>query len=91
MRIFKTYTKKGVQISYLELEHKYLIKFEKGPVELTYKFRKGPGLEDYAAVGNFEETHVFDKVEPILQRAILERSNFVEDYFSTQFEFEEII
>lgn len=91
MRIIKSYTKKGVQVSYLELEHKYLMKFEKGPVELTYKFRKGPGMESATELEAFEAKHVFEKVLPLLEQAITERGQFVENYFTDQFEFIEII
>ena len=91
MRIIKSYTQKGIQVSYFELEHKYLIKLEQGLVETTYKFRKGPGLESLAELDAFCKTQVLEPALPLLSQAMTLRSQWIEGHFSDRFDFEEII
>lgn len=91
MRIILTQTKQGVQVSYLELEHKYLVKFEIGPQEITLKFKKGPGLESVEDLKKLEEDHLFDAVEKQLSAVSKIRMEAWQSFSNDKFDFEEII
>jgi len=91
MRVIKSFTKEAVKVSYFELEHKYLLKFEKGPAEVTFKFRKGPGFDSQEELMKFEEEYAFVKAKQLLHQSLEDRSGMLNSYFENRFDFEEII
>jgi len=91
MRIVKEDQYQGVNITYFQLDHKFMVKYEMGPQELTYKFKIGDKLNTPAELDVFAKEHLHDRGIKVLRHMLDERQAAIEAYFVEEDEFDEII
>lgn len=61
MRVVKEFSKEGIRVSVFSWNNKYLLKFEMGPMEQTFKIPETDVLEE-SDLGTFYEGEFFDRV-----------------------------
>lgn len=91
MRIVKELNHEGIKITCFQLEHKYLVKYEVGPAEITYKFKIGPGLESTDELVSLINNHLNFVAPQILNKVQESREEVIQDFFSEEDSFPEII
>jgi hypothetical protein len=62
MRVVKEFTKEGIRLSIFSWNNKYLIKYELGPMEQTFKIPEMDVLDE-ADLEGFFEGEFFDSVK----------------------------
>ncbi len=91
MRIVRELQHEGIKITCFQLEHKYLVKYEWGPQEITYKFKMGDGLNTVPELENLVKKHLSEAAVPVLHSMRSSRLKVVDSYFNSSFEFDTII
>ncbi|NNE29231.1 MAG: hypothetical protein HKN16_06320 [Saprospiraceae bacterium] len=91
MRIICSETRDHIQISHFELDQKFMIKYEKGHLEITFKFRKSEKLNSPASLKQLDVNHFFEIAKLKLEELQSLRRESLEKYYSDDFEFETII
>jgi len=91
MRIIKETQTDGIKITCFQLEHKFLVKYEQGPQELTYKFSMGEQMENVSDLTKLIEEHLTTAAIPVLQQMHQSRLSVIDQYFKSDETFEEII
>jgi len=91
MRIIKESQHEGIKITCFQLEHKFLVKYEQGPQEITYKFKMGEQLENVNDLSNLIEKHLTTVALPVLLQMHQSRLSVIDQFFSNEESFEEII
>ncbi|EOZ95442.1 hypothetical protein A33Q_2804 [Indibacter alkaliphilus LW1] len=66
MRVVKEFTKEEIRVSVYSWNNKYLLKFEIGPLEQTYKVPETEILEEQD-IDAFCEGEFFEKVESLFK------------------------
>lgn len=61
MRVVKEFSKEGIRVSVFSWNNKYLLKFELGPLEQTFKIPETDVLEE-SDLDTFYEGEFFDRV-----------------------------
>lgn len=61
MRVVKEFSKEGIRVSVFSWNNKYLLKFELGPMEQTFKIPETDVLEE-SDLDTFYEGEFFDRV-----------------------------
>ena len=91
MRIIKETQTDGIKITCFQLEHNFLVKYEQGPQELTYKFKMGEQLENVNDLSKLIEDHLTEAAIPVLQQMHHSRLSVIDQYFKSDETFEEFI
>ena len=91
MRIICSETRDQIQISHFELDHKFMLKYEKGHLEITFKFRKSEKLNDAGSLKDLDINHFYAIAKEKLEDLQKCRHEALEKYFTSDFEFENII